>query len=114
MTEIERAAAIAGSTLKGAANQLTRLPWHIVAMQPLLSRRAQGHCLGNGSLQATAACFSRMSLRVSSNSALSISPLANRSFKIPMAREVVSRMSGSSRPRPLGHPQHINMVKSST
>ncbi len=42
--------------------------------------------------------YSRISLRFSSNSALSISPFANRSFKISMAREVVSCSSGFSRP----------------
>jgi hypothetical protein len=46
------------------------------------------------------ALYSRMSLRFSSNSALSISPLAKRSFKISIAREAVSRASGSSRPLP--------------
>jgi hypothetical protein len=34
--------------------------------------------------------YSKMSLRFSSNSALSISPLANRSFKTSIAREAVS------------------------
>jgi hypothetical protein len=48
--------------------------------------------------------YCKMSLRFSSNSALSISPLANRSFKISRAREAVSYTSGSSSRRALGRP----------
>jgi hypothetical protein len=49
-------------------------------------------------------CYCRISLRFSSNSALSISPLANRSFKISRAREAVSCTSGSSSRRDLRRP----------
>jgi len=48
--------------------------------------------------------YSKMSLRFSSNSALSISPLANRSFKISRAREAVSYTSDSSSRRDLRRP----------
>jgi hypothetical protein len=46
-------------------------------------------------------CYCKITLRFSSNSALSISPLANRSFKISRAREAVSDTSGSSTRRTL-------------
>jgi hypothetical protein len=52
----------------------------------------------------TDSCYCKMSLRFSSNSALSISPLANRSFKISRAREAVSYTSGSSSRRALRRP----------
>jgi hypothetical protein len=57
-------------------------------------------------------CYSKISLRFSSNSALSISPLANRSFKISRAREAVSYGSGPSSRLALRKPQQ-HMVKSS-
>src|SRR5215510_12615498 len=57
-------------------------------------------------------CYCKISLRFSSNSALSISPLANRSFKISRAREAVSCTSGSSSRRALRQPQK-HMAKSS-
>jgi hypothetical protein len=53
-------------------------------------------------------CYSKISLRFSSNSALSISPLAKRSFKISKAREAVSYTSGSSSRHALRRQQHIN------
>jgi hypothetical protein len=40
----------------------------------------------------------------------SISPFANRSFKISMAREAVSCTSASSPPRVRRPPQHIRMI----
>ena len=49
----------------------------------------------------THASYCKMSLRFSSNSALSISPLAIRSFKISVAREAVSYTRGSSSRRTL-------------
>jgi hypothetical protein len=60
----------------------------------------------------TDSCYCKISLRFSSNSALSISPLANRSFKISKAREAVSYTSGSSSRRALRRPQK-HMMKSS-
>ena len=53
--------------------------------------------------------YSKMSLRFSSNSVRSISPFASRSFRISMAREAVSPVSRSSRPRGLRQRQHISM-----
>jgi hypothetical protein len=74
-------------------------------------RGASGHRLCQ---RRTDPCYSKTSLRFSSNSALSISPLAKRSFKISKAREAVSYTSGSSSRRALRRPQqHISMVKSS-
>src|SRR5262249_1475056 len=57
-------------------------------------------------------CYCKINLRFSSNSALSISPLANRSFKMSRAREAVSCTSGSSSRRALRQPQK-HMAKSS-
>ena len=57
-------------------------------------------------------CYCKINLRFSSNSALSISPLANRSFKISTAREAVSYPSGSSSRRALRRPQQ-HIMKSS-
>ena len=68
--------------------------------------RASGHRLCQ---RRTDPCYSKISLRFSSNSALSISPLAKRSFKISKAREAVSYTSGSSSRRALRRPQqHIS------
>src|SRR5262249_61344595 len=57
--------------------------------------------------------YSKMSLRFFSNSALSISPLAKRSFRISIAREAVSPASGSLRTRHLGQQQQDSIAKSS-
>ena len=60
-------------------------------------------------------CYCKMSLRFSSNSALSISPFANRSFKISRAREAVSYTSDSSSRRDLRLPTaHDEVLQSLT
>src|SRR4029453_6664494 len=89
----------------------SRVPM-ILARTPIQSRRSLSdpHLIRSDRPKLEHYC--KITLRFSSNSALSISPLANRSFKISMAREDVSYTSGSSSRLALRKPQQ-HMVKSS-